>query len=235
MRVKLFDIEQGLYHTIVNGIESELHSHPAIEIALCANGHFSAQLGNIYYDKLTFVVIDANVPHSIVAKDTEVEILLVEFRDMYVKHALLQQGISITNGFFASKNSGYLNCIADFMAKPGKPFEAPYDIRVQKAISLINTRAVEYPHLMKMLLAEISLSESRLSHIFKAYIGVSIKKYYVWAKLKRAVQEHIINNDRLIDAVLDNGFYDQPHFNKSYKGMIGVSPGKVYNSRIIQG
>jgi methylphosphotriester-DNA--protein-cysteine methyltransferase len=68
----------------------------------------------------------------------------------------------------------------------------------------------------------------------KSSIGISLKKYLIWSKLKSTIKNHLENNDDLFSALIKSGFYDQPHFSKNFKCMLGVKPSKVYKSRIIQ-
>jgi AraC-like DNA-binding protein len=87
---------------------------------------------------------------------------------------------------------------------------------------------------MKTLQGVVFLSESRLSHLFKENIGISLKKYLLWNKLKKTVKQHLTEKEDLFTSLIKAGFYDQPHFSKAFKTMLGVKPTKAYNSRTLQ-
>ena len=78
------------------------------------------------------------------------------------------------------------------------------------------------------------LSDSRLSHLFKEHIGISIKKYLIWNKLRKAINLYLSESTNLTDVSIQSGFFDQAHLSNSFKKVLGVSPSKVYNSRILQ-
>jgi AraC-like DNA-binding protein len=110
--------------------------------------------------------------------------------------------------------------------------ENEYDSRVQQVIEYIKSDPFNYFGIKKNLSHIINLSESRLSHLFKENVGISIKKYLTWHMLKLSIQSHLECDGKMLDSLLDNGFYDQPHFNRVYKSFIGISPSKIYKNRI---
>ena len=88
--------------------------------------------------------------------------------------------------------------------------------------------------MMRSLQAETHLSESRLSHLFKEEMGLSLKKYLVWSRLRETIQYVLSEEISLYEAGLRSGFFDQAHLSRAFKQMLGLSPSKVYNSRMIQ-
>ena len=88
--------------------------------------------------------------------------------------------------------------------------------------------------MLNTLTQVVHLSESRLSHLFKAKVGISLKKYMVWCKLRSTIDQHLDKKEDLFSSLIQSGFYDQPHFSKAFKTMLGVKPSNVYNSRTVQ-
>lgn len=78
------------------------------------------------------------------------------------------------------------------------------------------------------------LSESRLLHLFKEEMGLPIRNYILWYRLKVAL-EHILNEASLTEAAHMAGFSDQSHFTRTCQKMIGVPPSLISkNSKFVQ-
>nr|WP_246616001.1 AraC family transcriptional regulator [Aquimarina litoralis] len=112
--------------------------------------------------------------------------------------------------------------------------KTPTDKRIIDCIKFIEENQLEYKNLISELTSKVFLSNSRLSHLFKEQIGVSIKKYLVWNKLRQAINLYLTENTNLTDISLESGFFDQAHLSNSFKNVLGVSPSKAYNSRTLQ-
>jgi AraC-like DNA-binding protein len=79
--------------------------------------------------------------------------------------------------------------------------------------------------------AHVGLSESRLTHLFKAVVGIPIRRYIMWQKLRRAI-DVAAQEDRLFtDAAYEAGFADQAHFTRTFKEMLGFCPGDLMSRR----
>lgn len=68
-------------------------------------------------------------------------------------------------------------------------------------------------------------SKNQIINIFKKHTGQTPKRYIINQKINQA-KDLLINNDSksIIDIANETGFYDQSHFNKSFKKIYGVSP-----------
>ncbi len=221
--------------TSINEISKEMHSHPAIEILYPSTGSFSVHIANSHVPNLSFAIIDSNCLHKVIGNSDNLNILIIERRDKSIREILSNSGIDLNAGFYFESDitdvSKIEKLINDII---GTSDSIGYDLRVLRAIEFMDNNDITYSDLIKSLIDETNLSESRLSHLFKKDTGVSVKKYFVWSKLKKTVNSLLNENIDLYTAMILNGFYDQAHFSKSYKGMIGINPSKVYNSRILQ-
>lgn len=235
MKIIDFNINEGVYLTCVNEISTEMHSHPAIEILFTVAGSFSVHTSKSKVANLSFAIIDSNCLHKIIGNSDNLNILIIERRDKSVREILSNSGIELNAGFYFESNiidetriEKLINDIISTSDSKG------YDLRVLRAIEFIDKSEVNYTDLIKSLIDETNLSESRISHLFKKDTGVSVKKYFVWSKLKKTINSLLNENIDLYTAMILSGFYDQAHFSKSYKAMIGINPSKVYNSRTLQ-
>ena len=69
---------------------------------------------------------------------------------------------------------------------------------------------------------QINLSVSRLRHLFKQEMGISIQRYILWYKLCCAGV--LASGDTSVaDAATDAGFVDMAHFSRTHRSMFGLS------------
>ncbi|MNY50891.1 Arabinose operon regulatory protein [compost metagenome] len=87
---------------------------------------------------------------------------------------------------------------------------------------------------IKELADAIHISPSRLIHLFTDHVGIPIRKYILWRKMLTTLHK-LMETENLTVAAIDGGFYDSPHFNRTFKKMFGISPLLLrQNSQIIQ-
>jgi AraC-like DNA-binding protein len=232
MRIVDFDIDKGFYLSTISNIETEWHSHPAIELVYAKSGGLDVNTTNGYYRNVRLAIFDANSLHRIKVENCNTDVFLIEYRDYSVRSILQTYNIDISEGAFIVLNDDPIyepeTLVSDLTENSN--FEG-YDPRVVRAIEYIEKNDLVYTDLIRRLVNEVYLSESRLSHLFKKNTGISLKKYFVWSRLKKTVNSHLYKEFDLYTAMIHSGFYDQAHFSKSYKNMIGINPSKVYKKQ----
>jgi len=78
------------------------------------------------------------------------------------------------------------------------------------------------------------LSESRMLHLFKEKMGLPIRNYILWYRLKTVI-EQILLGKSLTEAAYFSGFADQAHMTRTCVKMIGIPPSQIVkNSRFVQ-
>ena len=76
-------------------------------------------------------------------------------------------------------------------------------------------------------LAEVvALSRSHFSRAFKCTLGLSPMEYVAVRRVERAKELISSTRERLAEVALACGFADQPHFNRRFRALIGMSPGR---------
>ena len=99
------------------------------------------------------------------------------------------------------------------------------DSRVLECIRLLNED--EYgDYSLKTLAGKVSLSQDRLSHLFKEETGMTMKKYIQRCKMKKSMRG-LHQKMNFTDAAHYGGFSDQPHFIKIFRKMFGILPKKI--------
>ncbi|WP_406243180.1 helix-turn-helix domain-containing protein [Tissierella carlieri] len=107
------------------------------------------------------------------------------------------------------------------------------DSRIQEILKYIETYPLDRLS-VKELSNVIFLSESRLSHLFKEEIGISLTSYILHKKVERAFYL-ILNGMSITDAAIEAGFSSSSHFTNSVRDKLGMSPRIIIkNSRYMQ-
>ncbi|WP_339648236.1 helix-turn-helix transcriptional regulator [Halopseudomonas pelagia] len=106
-----------------------------------------------------------------------------------------------------------------------RPIKMPMDMRalhvaqkIKKELPLTSTVAE--------LAAEVGLSADRLSHLFSDKLGIPIKSYILWAKMRRAV-DLIARGEPLSAVAYDVGFSDSAHLTRTIRHFFGLTPSFV--------
>lgn len=236
LRVEEFNIKQGLYIFEFDELDTEFHSHPVVEIILAKKGDFNLFLETESHYNLKLAIIPSNQKHKLVSTNCELKIIMIEHHNKFVIDSIKLLDIDINNGHISrlitDQDIIHINNLLEKI-RFGQTLNE-YDSRILNTIEYLNQNDLEYSLMIKTLQSITNLSESRLSHLFKSNIGISLKKYLIWSKLKLTIESHLDSKVDLFSALIKSGFYDQPHFSKSFKSMLGVKPSKAYNSRNIQ-
>jgi AraC-like DNA-binding protein len=107
------------------------------------------------------------------------------------------------------------------------------DSRVAHARDLLES----VPHRRRSLAeiaARVALSPSRLTHLFTREIGIPMRRYLLWLRLREAIDE-LVGGASLVEAAFAAGFADSPHLSRTFRGMIGLPPSALGQlSRFVQ-
>jgi PAS domain S-box-containing protein len=77
---------------------------------------------------------------------------------------------------------------------------------------------------MSKLASIVCLSISQFERRFKTLFKISPLKYITMVRIHAACQALAEGSERISDIALNNGFYDLSHFNRQFKGQMGMSP-----------
>ena len=236
MKILEFDIKRGIFHYITNDFNADSHSHPVIEITNALKGNFSIETDFGKQKDLTFSIIDTNTNHKVFSEQNDIEVLLIECNNMKLHEYLFNRDIKLKNGVFTStkvlNRTELMYDLHNFSVKQN--LKLTHDKRIYDCIQIIETENPHYNKLTSTLSSKIFLSESRISHLFKKNVGISIKKYHVWNKLKLALELFLKEETNLKEISFEAGFSDQAHLSKSFRNMLGKNPARVFNSRTVQ-
>jgi AraC-like DNA-binding protein len=74
----------------------------------------------------------------------------------------------------------------------------------------------------------VSLSPTRLVHLFKEQTGVPIRRFRQWNRMKSVV-EFVAAGQTLTAAALNAGFSDSAHLSRAFRNMFGIKPSFLFS------
>ncbi len=105
---------------------------------------------------------------------------------------------------------------------PSPDSHATLDPRVARARDLLRA-APERRLAIGGVAAAVSLSPSRLACLFRSQLGVPVRRYLLWLRLRDAVQE-MTRGATITQAAHAAGFADTPHLDRTFRRMLGFTP-----------
>lgn len=113
--------------------------------------------------------------------------------------------------------------VATKLAGPVRPRR--YDRRVHRAQELI-ARSPRHQLDLDAIAAAVRLSGSRLSHLFRAQVGATPRRYALWLRTQAGFSA-LFAGASISEAAYDAGFSDHAHFTRSLQRFVGQPPSYV--------
>lgn len=230
-----------------------LHQHPVIQLVIGIDAPFLKKDENDLWQPHRSLLIAPNVAHECNAVNKKVFSLNIEPESKIGDHILrsFKKGESFKNlnddelAYFDFNKIDQmikdeeleklyrLICNFFYMKNPKTSASLPPDERIEKIRKYIqeNIRKKFETNELRQL---VFLSESRLLHLFKENVGIPIRNYILWIRIKTAI-ELIVSGKNLTYAAHEAGFSDSPHLSKTFVNTIGLNPAELLkNSKFIQ-
>ncbi|MEA2328369.1 MAG: AraC family transcriptional regulator, arabinose operon regulatory protein [Thermoanaerobaculia bacterium] len=97
------------------------------------------------------------------------------------------------------------------------------DRRIEKTIAFLDD-ALRAPGAVSEIAARVGLSASRLEHLFKGHVRLSIRAYVHERRLRRAAELLVNTDERISQICYAVGFGDPSNFNHAFKKNFGLTP-----------
>jgi AraC family transcriptional regulator of arabinose operon len=107
------------------------------------------------------------------------------------------------------------------------PRAKPIDKRVQQTIDLLWQR---YDISLSELASQVGLSYFRLSHLFTENMGMTLRHYQQWRKIRKAISLSKHGNLSLAQLAVASGFTDAAHFSKAFVQLHAAPPSYFLNN-----
>lgn len=116
-----------------------------------------------------------------------------------------------------------------FKALTPHPGPASYhDERVMLALEYMNSTLSDCITVAEVA-ETVALSPSRFEHLFRHHVGIPIRHYLLWARVREALRL-MADNRPLTQVAQAAGFFDSAHFSRTFRRMIGVPPSTLLRS-----
>ncbi|REB11495.1 AraC family transcriptional regulator [Sporosarcina sp. BI001-red] len=233
---------------ITDKVKATKHSHYYIQITIGLNRVFNVEIEGV---KTTVrgLIIDSNVPHELDGNDLWQYYMLINPESNFgleVKRRFLGDSNTYELDYKLIKN--IMNLLINiecsdtyhvFIKQTMRVLDIPYkdyytlDNRCENVINHIKQTALNQLT-VPSLSHQVFLSESRLSHLFKEEVGISISSYLIHEKIRKAF--HLIfEGDTLTNAAIEAGFSSSSHFSRCVREKLGMSPSMITkDSRYMQ-
>jgi AraC-like DNA-binding protein len=221
LHINYIDTDNGVAGFSQKNYRLKRHAHFPIEVVFTLSGDLNIGTDTHQYKNIQSAVIDSNVPHTFNCLNGE---CLLYFIDP---------------SSYAGKNISkyYLNGGQDLIAVnivEVEHFKKKYienrhpgtnnmDSRVQSCLDWIKKNYATEGINIAMICQIVYLSESRLAHLFKKQVGISVHQYILWKKVEMAVK-HAMEGSPLTECAYSSGFADSSHFIKTFQKMFGIYP-----------
>ncbi len=240
--------------TLFWGINSRAisgHKHPVVQLVLATKDSFLSKDENDNWVKKRGLLIAPNQLHECDAKNVQILSLDIDPESslgewITKNHLAGQKVIDLPSSTFPEINFEEwsdnlkhekwkeLRFMVDKIFMFQKSGDALMkDDRVEKILKYISNN-IETLIDTKTLMEIAHLSESRMLHLFKEKMGLPIRNYILWFRLK-IVLVQILNGESLTEAAYSAGFSDQAHITRTCVKMLGIPPSQILkNSKFVQ-
>lgn len=222
---------------LTNRIDAKEHSHWMLQLFLSLDKELDI-LVNTKRVVAKCIIIDKNIPHAFQTNHQIHFTCIIEPTSMYanqLSEKMNQEGYYICDtdniSFIQEKGNMLVQdaskgAYIDFMEALNRYLHITdtsyiYDDRILELLELLNTCTCNM-HTIASFAAKVSLSSSRLSHIFKEQVGVPLKSYIVLHQIKQTFF-FLFDGKTITDAALLAGFDSPSHFATTVKKMMGMS------------
>ncbi|GAA2208919.1 hypothetical protein GCM10009850_043770 [Nonomuraea monospora] len=97
---------------------------------------------------------------------------------------------------------------------------------VEAAIAVIPALLPSGPVRLRTVAEAVHLSPSRLAHLFSAHVGIPLRPYVRWLRLRHAI-DRVAAGETLTAAAHTAGFTDGPHFTRAFRRTFGNAPSEL--------
>ncbi|MBT34120.1 MAG: hypothetical protein CMO01_31030 [Thalassobius sp.] len=227
------------------------HGHPTVQLVVSEKEPFKSKNAHGIWEDKQGLLIAPNHKHEcdaqnikLLSLDIDPESLLGEWiAQNYLKeHYILDFPIEVDKSIDFTQLEKWIETkdwqavnkmVNDFFNFQNTEFELEKDERIDKVQVYIADHI--HQEITSSLLADlVHLSESRLLHLFKEKMGLPIRNYILWYRLKLSIAE-LQRGCSLTQAAHTAGFFDQSHFTRTFVNMMGITPSTLLNnSKFVQ-
>ncbi len=208
---------------------TDVHAHHAVQI-ITATTSFTVRDEHGNGHRGTKVVVPADAPHRIEVGAQEGTVVFLEPESVPGRSAHLR---AVRSGWIVAPvltptRRRALAAVVDELVEHLAPVltgdeATPRHPAVDAALRLLPCLVAAGPVSGTDLAAEVGLSVSRLTHLFTDQVGIPLRRYVLWSRLRLAVMR-VQAGDDLTGAAHGAGFSDSAHLTRTTREMFGLPP-----------
>lgn len=216
------------------------HAHHAVQISLWLTGPVAVGAPDAQWSVGDGILVLPDVAHTFDPRGEEVAMIFIdpECREgRWLRHSFAAPLVTIDGARFspfrpalrafserrpsAAEAARLITDVVHSLCE-GPPPLRPIDERVARALEWIRGREVRGLSL-ESVAREVFLSPSRFAHLFTDEVGLPFRRYLLWRKLNRAMEE-FGRGSTLSAAAHAAGFSDSAHLTRTFYQMFGIPP-----------
>ncbi|HEY1075833.1 MAG TPA: helix-turn-helix transcriptional regulator [Fontimonas sp.] len=116
---------------------------------------------------------------------------------------------------------------------PRPPDALPWDPRILKAAHYMRSRIPEAVPAIAEIAHQAHLSESRFCHLFRSQMGLPLRQFLLWLRIRHAMKLWA-QGKSLGDIAHGAGFYDHAHFTRTLRRMTDYTPSMLTNPALVE-
>jgi AraC-like DNA-binding protein len=215
------------------GGPADQHAHPAVQVAMAYDAPLAVALPDRTLNG-PVAIVPSGVPHRL---DTRARQLAVVFVDHVSAAGRALDARARGEGMtFAPPPRPPVDAadVARFAAEVlgALPAPPPLSPAVAAALAYVDGALDARPTLAHAA-AAAHLSPSRLTHVFTREVGLPFKRYVLWRRLRRVVEE-VAGGATLTWAAAAAGFSDSAHLSRTFHRAFGLPPSALRRMRLLR-
>lgn len=227
--------------------DPDAHRHHAVQMCVGVNGAFRISLGRgELWHEARGALVGSEVTHQISSQQTAMAFLYLEreFGDyraslQYISStemcvlkadldaSLLESLVNAGQGCTLPDAHQLSDRMLSFFGIQ-LTVKAAIDPRIARVLAKLD-QTPDAQCAGKELESIACLSSSRLQHLFRQQVGVPIRRYSLWLRLRR-VLTRAAAGDTLMAAAHTAGFSDSAHFSRVFRTMFGIAPSRLFST-----
>ena len=234
--------DDGVLLFAPRSIRNRRHAHFAATWLIAVDAPFALTLDGVGRRHYDMALLGPNVQRQLDSEGHPLVDLLIDADHPAYRHlapllarqpvvALEQSAIAAVRPRFRGLFAGELDgaaagaLVMDLLRAlcPQPPETLPWDPRVVAAAAFMRRQLLSAAPTLDDVAAHVGLSPSRLRHLFREELGLPVRQYLRWLRLRRAMQLWA-RGHTLADIALGAGFYDQAHFTRTLRRMTDYAP-----------